>query len=239
MEIRIEGPIGDPWGDGVSVREIVDQIKKHPAGQDMNVIINSPGGSAFDGVALFNEFMAHPSAKVFIIRSLAASAASIVAMAGSRVIMEPGALMMIHNAWAMTIGDRNEHAQMSEALGKMDVSLTDIYSARTGQDRANIIGWMDAETWMTADEAEALGFAGDRKAEQKVQAAFDPKWMSRADGPKVPFRPPWKKAPAAAWALVKRGTTTLPDGGSKNSGATGISLGALKDTIEKEVLRYA
>lgn len=233
MTIRIEGPIGDPWMDGVSVKDVIAQIKAHPAGEPLEVIINSPGGSAFDGVALYNEFMAHPAKKNVRVRGLAASAASIVAMAGDTVTMETGSMMMIHNAWALTMGDSKAHTQMNEALSKMDEALGDIYSKRTGQTREKVLEMMAAETWMNETDAVSLGFANGAEKEEeagKAKAESQAPMMAR----RLPFPAAWRNAPRD----FTFGSKALPDGAPKNSGASATPISALKDILSTQEALY-
>jgi ATP-dependent protease ClpP protease subunit/phage major head subunit gpT-like protein len=153
-EIGIYGEIG--WE--VTARDVRDALKSL-AGRDLLVRVNSPGGSAFDGFAIYNMLARHEGRKTVQIEALAASAASYIAMAGDEIEMPAASFLMIHNASVLAIGDKNTLASAVEVLKRIDAAMTAIYVARTGQEAAEIGALMDAETWMTADEAVERGFA--------------------------------------------------------------------------------
>ena len=159
-----------PWGiTALDVRKELDKIDA----PEVSVHINSPGGDIFDGITIHNDLRSH-SAKVNVkITGLAASAASIIAMAGDTIEMADNAFMMIHNAWALAVGDRNDFADMSETLRRIDASLAHTYSTRTGTDQDEIADMMDAETWLSADDAINKGFADSKIGEEEVSALFD------------------------------------------------------------------
>lgn len=157
-ELYIYGPIGDYW-DGVSAKDFSAALKGLGEIDRLNLHLNSPGGDVFDGVAIFNE-LKNFSARVWVhVDGLAASAASVIAMAGNRIVMGEGSFLMIHNAWGVAVGDNRVMAQMAETLEKINGELADIYGRRSGRERGEILAAMDAETWLTADEAVAMGLA--------------------------------------------------------------------------------
>ena len=137
---------------------------------EIRVRINSPGGSVFDSVAIYNALNHHPARISVYVDSLAASGASIIAMAGDEVVMMPGAQMMIHDAAAIQDGNAADMAKMSTFLDRQSNNLADIYRMRAGGDAAQWRGLMLAETWMFADEAVEMGLA-DRVAELAPRAA--------------------------------------------------------------------
>ena len=153
-EIGIYGEIG--WE--VTARDVRDALKGL-AGRDLLVRVNSPGGSAFDGFAIYNMLARHDGRKTVQIEALAASAASYIAMAGDDIEMPAASFLMIHNASVLAIGDKNTLAEAIEVLKRIDAAMAAIYAARTGMDADEIGALMDAETWMTADEAVERGFA--------------------------------------------------------------------------------
>ncbi len=160
--------------------------------------INSPGGEVFDGIAMFNDLVRHPAKVEVNVTGVAASAASIVTMAGDQINIADNAFLMIHNAWTIEIGDRHDMANIAEMLGQIDNALAGTYAARTGIKRAEIADMMDAETWLSAKAAVDQGFADDRLAsDNEPQAAFDlsvyanvpravPRVEETAEGPDEP-----------------------------------------------------
>ncbi len=137
--------------------------------------INSPGGDVFDGIAIHNDLIAHPGDVRVEVTGVAASAASIVAMAGTEIAIASNAFLMIHRAWSLTIGNTEHHAEVARILAQIDGSLAGTYAARTGQDLKAIEQWMSDETWFGADAAIDSGFADERIGDQSetAKAAFD------------------------------------------------------------------
>lgn len=123
------------------------------------VRINSPGGDVFDGIAIHNDLAAHPARVTTRVTGIAASAASEVAMAGDRIEMFESAFLMIHNAWALVIGDRNDLRGFADVLEQIDGALAAVYARRTGKTAKAISALMDAETWMAGPKAVEEGFA--------------------------------------------------------------------------------
>lgn len=136
-------------------RAALDQIDT----KNIVLNINSPGGDVFDGIAIFNDLLAHPANVVVRVNGLAASAASLIAMAGDEIQIAETAFFMIHNAWSIAIGDARELTARAKLLKTIDGKLADTYANRTGQDVAEIRQQMDAETWLTAEDAVDQGFA--------------------------------------------------------------------------------
>lgn len=159
--ITIYDVIGeDFWsGGGVTVNRIDAALRRIGADQDVEVHINSPGGDVFEGVSIFNRLLAHGGQVTVKVMGLAASAASIIAMAGHQILMGPASFMMIHNCWVMAVGDRNALAETAATMDAIDQGMAEVYGARSGQRLADIRSWMDAETWLTGQTALDRGFA--------------------------------------------------------------------------------
>ncbi len=164
--ISIYGVIGeDFWtGEGFTAKKaagILRSIGKKP----VTVNINSPGGDMFEGLAIYNLLREHPAAVTIKVMGVAASAASIVAMAGDEVLMGTGSIMMIHNAWGLVIGNRHDFADAASVFETFDGSMASIYAARTGMPEEDIMALLDGPsrasdgTYMTAAEAIEKGFA--------------------------------------------------------------------------------
>lgn len=158
----------DSWF-GVDAQEVVRDLAALDV-ETIHVRINSPGGSAFDGVAIYNALKQHPAEVICHVDGLAASGASVIAMAGDEIRMGEGAFLMIHNAWGVAIGDAATMRQMADTLENLSGSLAGIYSRRTDTDRDQVQAWMDGEKWFDADEALEAGFA-DKKEEGKRASA--------------------------------------------------------------------
>lgn len=170
-EIDIYGPIG-PYG--VSA----DAFAKILGDVNTSLVIvnlNSPGGDVFDGVAIYNELVRHSARVEINVMGLAASAASVIAMAGDKITMHTGAHMMIHNAWTIAVGDTQELTKTAQLLAKIDKSLAKTYAERTGNGVADIADMMNDETWFDAEEAVEAGFADEiaEDEEADAEARFD------------------------------------------------------------------
>lgn len=149
----------DYWsGTGVTANRISAALRSI-GDRAITVRINSPGGDMFEGIAIYNILRTHPAKVTAEILGWAASAASIIAMAGDEIRMGPGSFMMVHNAWGVVIGNRHDMREAAHLFDQFDAALADIYAARTGMKRSEIEKLMDAETFMGASEALEYGFA--------------------------------------------------------------------------------
>lgn len=157
---------------GVNASMFRDMLKD-AKGQTIELSINSPGGDVFDGIAIYNELKEHKGKVSVRVMGLAASAASIVAMAGDEVIIGEGAHLMIHKAWTMALGDAMELRKTADMLEGIDGSLVGIYHNRTGIKPDKLASMLEEETWLTADEAIELGFADAKSESFSAKAAFD------------------------------------------------------------------
>jgi hypothetical protein len=115
----------------------------------------------------------HSAYKTVYIDGLAASIASVIAMAGDKIIMPKNAMMMIHNAWTRAAGNANDFREIAERMDKIDESIRVTYTDKTGTEEDEIIDLMDAETWFTAEEAVEKGFADEIEEEKLVAASID------------------------------------------------------------------
>jgi ATP-dependent Clp endopeptidase proteolytic subunit ClpP len=123
----------------------------------VKIRINSPGGDVFAGITIFNALASRKGRVVCQIDGLAASAASFIALAGDEVIAYPSAMLMVHRAWGVGVGNCQDLQGLADVLSKIDGQLADLYAAKSGKSAKVTLGWMDAETWFTADEAKAAG----------------------------------------------------------------------------------
>jgi ATP-dependent Clp protease protease subunit len=144
---------------------------------DIVIWINSPGGDCVAASQIYAMLMDYPGNVTIKIDGIAASAASVIAMAGTKVLMAPTALMMIHNPLTIAIGDTEEMQKAIAMLGEVKESIINAYEIKTGLSRSKISHLMDAETWMNANKAIELGFADavltdEKKAVEEVSFAF-------------------------------------------------------------------
>lgn len=180
-EVLIYDPIGQNWyGDGLTAKRFRDDLAALGDVSEIVVRINSPGGEVFDGFAIYTALREHKARVVVHVDGLAASIASVIAMAGDEIVVGTGAMFMVHSPWTIAIGDSDDMRSVADMLDKTEVGLVDAYVLRTGQSRDTVEQWMQGETWFTRDEAIAAGLA-DRVAEAE----------------------PTEAEPAAAWGALK------------------------------------
>ena len=169
-EVSIYDEIG---AYGVSAKSFLDELGALPNEGPLTVRLNSPGGSVFDAVAIYNAIKRHAGPVTVWIDGIAASAASYVAMAGDEVVMPENAFLMIHDPSGVVFGTADDMRAMAEALDKIKGSLVAGYVAKSGGAEDDIAALMAKETWLDAAEAVELGFA-DRLAEPvRIAARFD------------------------------------------------------------------
>ncbi|MGF7161277.1 ATP-dependent protease ClpP protease subunit [Rhodoligotrophos appendicifer] len=164
--VSIFGAIGeDFWsGDGFTAKRMAGALRS--IGKNaVTVNINSPGGDMFEGLAIYNLLREHKAQVTVKVMGIAASAASIIAMAGDTVQMGVGSIMMIHNAWGLVIGNRNDFADAADVFKTFDESMAAIYADRTGMTIKEILAMLDGPSrasdgsYLTAAEAIEKGFA--------------------------------------------------------------------------------
>ncbi len=175
--IEILDVIGsDPWsGGGVTAQQVAAALKQ-AGGAPVDVVINSPGGDFFEGVAIYNLLRAHPAQINVQIVGLAASAASLIAMAGDQIEIAASAFIMIHNAWAVAVGSRHDFRAAADVLEPFDAAMAGVYAAQAEVKQEEAAGWMDAETWFGGQEAIDAGLAtgllpADRVKKQETGAS--------------------------------------------------------------------
>ncbi|WP_062262435.1 head maturation protease, ClpP-related [Endozoicomonas arenosclerae] len=169
-ELLIYDVIGD-WA-GLSARQLVSNLKDLDT-DEITVRINSPGGSVFDGVAIYNALRYHKAHIHVRIEGLAASIASVIAMAGDTVHMAENALLMIHNPFGWVGGDAGELRKMADMLDKTTEVIAQTYCSRCDLDLEAMLKLMDEETWFTATEAEGHGLIDTVDSPVKLAASFD------------------------------------------------------------------
>lgn len=176
VEVRAEGEVltlslSGAVGDDIRLQDVKGALAQ--ARGPVAIDLNSPGGDVFEGIAIYNLLRSYPKAVTVKVLGLAASAASVIAMAADELEIGSGAFLMIHNAWALSIGNADDHEAMSSTLREIDGSLAGIYAARTGKPVADIAAMMTAETWLNADRSVELGFADRATPAPAPHARFD------------------------------------------------------------------
>ncbi|MGG6448600.1 head maturation protease, ClpP-related [Pseudobacillus badius] len=160
-EIYVYGEIGDSWwSESVSANAIKRKLSAITSG-DIHLYINSFGGDVFDGIAIYNQLKRHSSKVVVHVDGIAASAASLIAMAGDEIIMPANAMLMVHRASTFAWGNRDVFEQTLNALDKVDESVTNTYMNRFVGERSEMEDLLKNETWLTADEAKAFGLCDE------------------------------------------------------------------------------
>ena len=156
---------------GVSAKSFLNDLRTVTT-DEVDVEINSPGGDVFAGLAIYNGLRASGKKINVRVLGLAASAASLVAMAGDTIEMPENAFMMIHNPWGFAMGGADEMRNTADVLDKIGAGLVSTYAKRTGKTDQEITALLDAETWMTAQEAVDAGFATSVTAALAVKASY-------------------------------------------------------------------
>jgi ATP-dependent Clp protease protease subunit len=175
LTLEVYDVIGaDFFGDGITASAVSDAIAQAGQHDSVALRINSPGGDAFEGVAIYNVLKNHGKPVNVYVDGLAASAASIIAMAGDTICMGTGSMLMIHPAQGMAMGDAKAVREFADTLDQVSASIADIYVERTKNTKKSVTEMMNAETWMSAKEAVKNGFATSVADNAKtVSNAFD------------------------------------------------------------------
>jgi len=164
-EIILYGEIGDSWYDeaAVSAKQFSDTLNSLPSTvNEIHLRINSPGGSVFDGMTIYERLKQHKAKVIVYIDGLAASIASVIALAGDEIHIGEGAYMMIHRPWTYSAGNSSEFERVINLLEKLEASMIKIYAKKTGLSYEDIERKLQEDYWMDSDEAVDLGFATDK-----------------------------------------------------------------------------
>lgn len=202
-ELLIYDEIDSWWG--VAAADVISELATITA-PSLRVRVNSPGGSVFEGLAIANALRSHPANVTVQVDGLAASIASVIALAGDRLVMMPNSMLMIHDASGLCIGDSTDMQQMGAVLDKISDNIAGAYAAKAGGDTAAWRDVMRAETWYLPDEAVEAGLA-DEAIVAAAPADDDPAMRAGWDlttygytGPKAPERPKPGPPPVKATA---------------------------------------
>ncbi|MBS7546240.1 ClpP-like prohead protease/major capsid protein fusion protein [Ancylobacter oerskovii] len=212
-EMVLYGPVGGSiWDDaGFTAADVIHTLAGLD-GADVTARINSGGGVAWEGIAIYNAFKGYDGKVTIVVDAVAASAASVIAMAGAERIMRTGALLMIHNASTIAWGQKRDLQKSANLLDKIDVQMANLYAKSTGLARAETAQMMEAETWFTGEEAVAKGFATSTDdAESTDASTWNYAIYSRAPETLAPFSKPFPKNHPAAAAAQQEVTMTMPN----------------------------
>lgn len=184
-ELMIYEDIGgykDPWtGEiiGLTAELVKNQLDEFEG--DLTVRVNSYGGDVFQGHAIYNLIRKYDKGETtVVVDGIAASAASVIAMAGDKVEMPINAMLMIHDPWTFAIGNSEELLKTAETLDSIKQTIVNVYVDKTGKDASEISDMMSAETWLDADQAADLGFAvKDDSASAVLNKAGMKQWINK------------------------------------------------------------
>jgi len=180
-ELTLYGEISDYswWGDEVTPKRFKDDLDSLGDIENLNVFINSPGGDVFAGQAIHSILKRHKAKVKVYIDGLAASIASLIAMAGDNVIMPENAMMMIHSPWTFAVGNAQDFRKLADDMDKIRDSMVKAYEARSALTTEEIIDLLDAETWLSAEDCLEYGFADEIEEAKQVAACVDKKFLDR------------------------------------------------------------
>nr|WP_207749931.1 head maturation protease, ClpP-related [Clostridium tyrobutyricum] len=174
-ELLLYGDISDStwWGDEITPKNFKEELDSLGDIKTLNVYINSGGGDVFAGQAIYSMLKRHSATVNVYVDGLAASIASIIAMAGDNVKMPKNAMLMVHNPWSFGMGNANDFRKLADDLDKVRESMISVYEDKTGMEKEKIVELLDAETWMTAEKAVEFGFADEIEEEKQVAASLN------------------------------------------------------------------
>lgn len=221
-EVLIYAPIGESiWDeDSVGARSFVKALKQLKA-NTIALRINSPGGSVFDGNTIYNALIEHPAKITTYVDGLAASIATIIALAGDRIVMAPNGMMMIHNPSGGAFGTAEEMRKQADMLDKLRDNMISQYVAKTGKTTDEISAAVDYETWLNAEEAVEFGLADEIAKEPGKAIAH----YSAND-----FKS-FRNTPAAAVALLEPRSDTRPTTNKRQEDTMDERLVAIRDAL--------
>ncbi len=180
-ELTLYGEISNEtwWGDEVTPKEFKADLDNLGEIDTLNIYINSPGGDVFAGQTIYSILKRHKANKNVYIDGLAASIASVIAMAGNTIFMPKNSMMMIHNPWTIGMGNASDFRKLAEDLDKIRESLIAAYENQSMLTKDEIIEIMDNETWLTAKECEEYGFCHVVEEEKQIAASIDVEMLER------------------------------------------------------------
>jgi len=179
-ELTLYGEISDVtwWGDEITPKQFKEDLDTLGDIDVLNVYINSPGGDVFAGQTIYSMLKRHKAKVNVYIDGVAASIASLITMAGDKVIMPANAMMMIHSPWTIAMGNAQDFRKLADDLDKIRESMIVAYESKSALTKDEIIKIMDNETWLTAEECKEYGFADEIEEAKQVAACVDEKYFA-------------------------------------------------------------
>lgn len=180
-ELLLYGEISSTswWGDEVTPKQFKEDLDNLGDIDTLNIYINSGGGDIFAGQAIYSMLKRHNANKTVYVDGLAASIASVIAMAGDKIVIPKNAMIMIHKAWTGMYGNANDFRKIADDLEKIEEGIIATYEEKTGLEKEKIKEMMDKETWMTAEEAFENGFADEIEEEKKIAASINKETLNK------------------------------------------------------------
>ena len=208
--LRLEGPIDEEsiWSDGVTPKQFREELYAEDG--DVTIWINSPGGNVFAAAEVYTMIRDYPGTVTVKIDAIAASAASVVAMAGDRVMMSPVAMLMLHDPMTIAMGNARAMEKAITTLNEVKESILNAYVAKTGLSRNKVARLMSDETWLNAKKAVDLGFADEIMfADKKAEAEPDPEEQQDGDSDGDDDTPEEEKKDGAVHLLAQTNAESL------------------------------
>ena len=230
-EILIYEQIGESFfTEGLGAKQFIEDLRALGDIENIDIRINSPGGSVFEGLAIYNTLKTHKAKKTVYIDGVSASIASAIAMAGDKVIMPENALMMIHDPHALAMGDAETLRKMADTLDKTAESLVSIYKDKCGKTENEIREKMKAETWFSAQEAIKFGICDESTEAMKMAAHFD--YSKFFNTPKVLLN----HAAVKAGAMQDAGDGNLHKDDGNRQASANKTVAGIEVIIDKEAV---
>lgn len=166
--------IYDEIGDfGITAKDFHDELTALGPVSEIELAVNSPGGSVFDGLTIHNMLKRHKARVTGRVDGIAASIASVILMAADKVVMPRNTMMMVHDPSGVVVGTSKDMRELADAMDKIKEGIVSAYAGKTGKEREEVWDIMASETWLTAAEAVEAGFADELEDEVKIAARFD------------------------------------------------------------------
>ncbi|WP_136441626.1 head maturation protease, ClpP-related [Pacificoceanicola onchidii] len=225
----------DWWGEGVTAKRIASALRNIGA-RDVVVNINSPGGDFFEGLAIYNLLAEHAREKGAVtvkVLGLAASAASVIAMGGSNVLIAKSAFLMIHNTWVVAAGDRHAFREVADWLEPFDFAAAELYQDRSGMDLKDIQNMLDKETWLPGSKSVENGFADGLLGAEEVgsgasnSTALTPQAAQKKIDIALARSDFTKSQRRELYAAVKGGMSGAAPSGTSSAAVTEVAQSAL------------
>jgi len=220
-EVSIFGDIGESWwGDSVTLADFKADWDKVKDKKSISLLINSPGGDVFDGMAIYNLISAVRQNVTVEVLGLAASIASVIALAGKEMMMGEGSYFMIHRPWSFSLGTADELRKDADLLDKVEGQIADIYAQHTALTEDEIAAAMDAETWYTPEEAVEAGFATEVIEHGQMAASYN---ISKYKYAHVPTEIVGDETPSEPPSTIREFEARVRDMGYSRQRATAIA----------------